>query len=171
MSETMKELLIKQRENTVNKVLGYALLVVAVLALAAAIFVNPFFIIAMILSGVFSFIIYFRRMSVEYEYTYLDEYGREDFVNGEFTVLDNPDYIGGAARVCLKTLAYLNPFAQMEYAKTAIKEVIGFDNDYYYNHKNKVPYMYELYFPLVTLGLMTALTLGGCVFFRKKDLF
>lgn len=106
----------------------------------------------------------------QYEYTYLDEYGRKDFVNGEFTVLDNPKYIGGAARVCLKTLAYLNPFAQMEYAKTAIKDVIGFDNDYYYNHKNKVPYMYELCFPLITLGLMAALTLGGCVFFRKKDL-
>ena len=78
MSETMKELLIKQRDNTLNKVLGYALLVVAVLALAAAIFVNPFFIIAMVLSGVFSFLIYFRRMSVEYEYTYLDKEIRID---------------------------------------------------------------------------------------------
>lgn len=78
MSETMKELLIKQRDNTLNKVLGYALLVVAVLALAAAIFVNPFFIIAFVLSGVFSFIIYFRRMSVEFEYTYLDKEIRID---------------------------------------------------------------------------------------------
>ena len=78
MSETMKELLIKQRDNVVNKVLGYTFLVVAVLALPAAILVSPFFIIALVGGGVASFFVYFRRMSVEYEYTYLDKEIRID---------------------------------------------------------------------------------------------
>ncbi|MBR4413637.1 MAG: hypothetical protein IKS60_08465 [Lachnospiraceae bacterium] len=78
MSETMKELLIKQRDNVVNKVLGYTFLVVAVLALPAAILVSPFFIIAIVGGGIASFLVYFRRMSVEYEYTYLDNEIRID---------------------------------------------------------------------------------------------
>ena len=78
MSETMKELLIKQRDNVLNKVLGYTFLVVAVLALPAAILVSPFFIIGIVAGGVASFFVYFRRMSVEYEYTYLDKEIRID---------------------------------------------------------------------------------------------
>ena len=78
MSETMKELLIKQRDNKTNKILGYAFLVVAVLALPAAILVSPFFIIAIVCGGIASFLVYFRRMSVEYEYTYLDKEIRID---------------------------------------------------------------------------------------------
>ena len=78
MSETMKELLIKQRDSVLNKVLGYTFLVVAVLALPAAILVSPFFIIALVGGGVASFFVYFRRMSVEYEYTYLDKEIRID---------------------------------------------------------------------------------------------
>ena len=67
MSETMKELLIKQRDNKMNKILGYAFLVVAVIALVATILMSPFFIIGIVGSGLASFFIYFRRMSVEYE--------------------------------------------------------------------------------------------------------
>ena len=78
MSETMKELLIKQKENTTNKILGYAFLVVAVIALVATILMSPFFIIGIVGSGLASFFIYFRRMSVEYEYTYLDKEIRVD---------------------------------------------------------------------------------------------
>ena len=78
MSETMKELLIKQRDNMTNKILGYTFLVVAVLALPAAVIVSPFFIILLIAGGLASFFVYFRRMSVEYEYTYLDKEIRVD---------------------------------------------------------------------------------------------
>jgi hypothetical protein len=78
MSETMKELLIKQRDSVLNKVLGYTFLVVAVLALPATILVSPFFIIGIVAGGVASFFVYFRRMSVEYEYTYLDKEIRID---------------------------------------------------------------------------------------------
>ncbi len=78
MSETMKELLIKQRDNKMNKILGYAFLVVAVIALVATILMSPFFIIGIVGSGLASFFIYFRRMSVEYEYTYLDKEIRVD---------------------------------------------------------------------------------------------
>jgi len=59
-------------------VLGYTFLVVAVLALPAAILVSPFFIIAIVGGGIASFLVYFRRMSVEYEYTYLDKEIRID---------------------------------------------------------------------------------------------
>ncbi len=78
MSETMKELLVKQRENVTNKILGYAFLVVAVLGLPGAIIVSPFFIIVTVTAGILSFVIYFRRMSVEYEYTYIDKEIRID---------------------------------------------------------------------------------------------
>ena len=78
MSETMKELLVKQRENVTNKILGYAFLVVAVLGLPGAIIVSPFFIIVTVAAGILSFVIYFRRMSVEYEYTYIDKEIRID---------------------------------------------------------------------------------------------
>ena len=81
MSDTMKELLIKQRENMTNKILGYAFLVVAALALLGAILMRPFFIIfvvIIIVCGILSFVVYFRRMSIEYEYTYLDKEIRID---------------------------------------------------------------------------------------------
>ncbi len=78
MSETMKELLVKQSENVTNKILGYAFLVVAVLGLPGAIIVSPFFIIVTVAAGILSFVIYFRRMSVEYEYTYIDKEIRID---------------------------------------------------------------------------------------------
>ena len=78
MSETMKELLVKQSENVTNKILGYAFLVVAVLGLPGAIIVSPFFIIVTGAAGILSFVIYFRRMSVEYEYTYIDKEIRID---------------------------------------------------------------------------------------------
>ncbi|MBO4310656.1 MAG: hypothetical protein J5856_06270 [Lachnospiraceae bacterium] len=78
MSETMKELLVKQSENVTNKILGYAFLVVAVLGLPGAIIVSPFFIIVSVVAGILSFVIYFRRMSVEYEYTYIDKEIRID---------------------------------------------------------------------------------------------
>ena len=78
MSESMKELLIKQHDNIMNKILGYALLVAAVLSLACAILLSPFFIIVVIAAGLGSFFVYFRRMSVEYEYTYLDKEIRVD---------------------------------------------------------------------------------------------
>ena len=78
MSDTMKELLIKQPDNKTNKVLGYSFLVVAFLLLVGAVIVSPFFIIGTIGLGIGSFLVYFRRMSVEYEYTYLDKEIRVD---------------------------------------------------------------------------------------------
>ena len=78
MSETMKELLIKQQDNKTNKILGYAFLVAAVLSLPCAILVSPFFIISIVAGALGSFLIYFRRMSVEFEYTYIDKEIRID---------------------------------------------------------------------------------------------
>lgn len=78
MSETMKELLIQQKENMTNKVLGYAFLVLAFFCIAAGIFASPIFLLGVIIFPILSFVIYFRRMSVEYEYTYLDKEIRID---------------------------------------------------------------------------------------------
>lgn len=78
MSDTMKELLVKQRDNVTNKVLGYALLGLAVIGLFATIFVSPVFIIILVGAPLLAYFIYFRRMSVEYEYTYLDKEIRID---------------------------------------------------------------------------------------------
>lgn len=79
MSETMKELLIKQKENITNKVLGYALLAIALMCLGAVIFLqNPVFLIAVVLCPIISYFVYFKKMSVEYEYVYLDKELRVD---------------------------------------------------------------------------------------------
>ena len=78
MSDTMKELLVKQRDNVANKVVGYALLILAGFMLVAAIFVSHIFIIGIIVCVAFSFFLYFRKMSVEFEYTYLDKEIRID---------------------------------------------------------------------------------------------
>lgn len=78
MSDTMKELLIKQVDSLTNKILGYALLVIAAGSLLATIFVNPFFVAGVVVCPIISYVVYFRRMSVEYEYTYLDKEIRVD---------------------------------------------------------------------------------------------
>lgn len=78
MSDSMKELLIKQQDSMKNKVLGYACVVLAVVSLLCTVLVSPFFIAAVIGFPIASYVIYFRRMSVEYEYTYLDKEIRVD---------------------------------------------------------------------------------------------
>lgn len=78
MSDTMKELLIKQVDSLKNKILGYALLVIAAGMLLATVFVSPFFVAGVIICPILSYVIYFRRMSIEYEYTYLDKEIRVD---------------------------------------------------------------------------------------------
>lgn len=78
MSESMKELLIKQEENKKNKILGYACVVLAVISLLCTVLVSPFFIAAVIAFPIASYVVYFRRMSIEYEYTYLDKEIRID---------------------------------------------------------------------------------------------
>lgn len=78
MSDTMKELLIKQQENMTNKIVGYALLVLAAGMLLGTIFVNPFLLAGVVVCPIISYVVYFRKMSVEYEYTYLDKEIRVD---------------------------------------------------------------------------------------------
>lgn len=78
MSDTMKELLIKQTENVKNKVVGYACVALAVVSLLGTILASPLFLIGVVAFPIVSYFIYFRRMSVEYEYTYLDKEIRVD---------------------------------------------------------------------------------------------
>ena len=107
----------------------------------------------------------------KYEYIYVDEYDCIDNEFGHIKQIDNRHYVGGARRTIYKTLAFMNPISQMNYTEVATKEVIDFDNDYYYLSKNKNPMINELIFPLVTLGMMAVLTAGVYIYYRKKDLF
>lgn len=78
MSDTMKELLVKQQDSVKNKVIGYTCVALAVISLLCTFLVSPFFIAAVIAFPIVSYFMYFRRMSVEYEYTYLDKEIRID---------------------------------------------------------------------------------------------
>ncbi len=78
MSDTMKELLVRQTDNVKNKVVGYACVALAVVSLLGTVLASPLFFIGVVAFPIISFFIYFRRMSVEYEYTYLDKEIRVD---------------------------------------------------------------------------------------------
>lgn len=78
MSETMKELLVAQQENQKNKIVGYASVALAFVSLISVVFVSPLFLIAVVGFPLLAFFVYFRRMTIEYEYTYLDKEIRID---------------------------------------------------------------------------------------------
>ena len=108
---------------------------------------------------------------IKYKYVYVEEPVETYIENGHIKLVDNRLYVDGVHRGFCKVLAYMNPISQMNYSQRAVKYRRGFDFDYYDDSMNE-DYMLigELFFPLTSLGMMTALTLGGCVFFRKKDL-
>ncbi len=83
MSEAYKELLIKQKESMKDKVIGYAMIALALLCIAAAVFVTPLFLAGTVLFGVLSYVLYFSKMQVEYEYTYMDKELRIDRICNE----------------------------------------------------------------------------------------
>ncbi len=78
MTDTYQELLIGQKPNQMNKILGFTLVGLAVLSVISALFVSPFFLIGTIVCGILSFVVYFRRIVVEFEYTYMDKELRVD---------------------------------------------------------------------------------------------
>jgi hypothetical protein len=108
---------------------------------------------------------------IKYKYVYVEEPVETYIENGHIKLVDNRLYVDGVHRGFCKVLAYMNPISQMNYSQRAVKDRRGFDFDYYDDSMNE-DYMLigELFFPLTSLGMMAALTLGGCVFFRKKDL-
>ena len=83
MSVAFKELLIKQRENRKDKMLGTAMVVAAVLSLVSGLILHPLFLLGAIAFGILSYVVYFRKMKVEYEYTYMDKELRIDRIYNE----------------------------------------------------------------------------------------
>lgn len=83
MSVAFKELLIKQRENKKDKMLGTAMVVAAVLSLVSGLILHPLFLLGAVAFGVLSYVVYFRKMKVEYEYTYMDKELRIDRICNE----------------------------------------------------------------------------------------
>lgn len=83
MSEAFKELLIKQKENKKDKLLGTVMVVAAVISLVSALLLHPLFLLGAVAFGVLSYVVYFRKMRVEYEYTYMDRELRIDRIYNE----------------------------------------------------------------------------------------
>ena len=83
MSEAFKELLIKQRENKKDKLLGIAMVVAAVISLLSSLLIHFLFLFGAIAFGILSYVVYFRKMRVEYEYTYMDRELRIDSIYNE----------------------------------------------------------------------------------------
>ncbi len=83
MSEAIKELLIKQRENKSAKLLAMTMITAAVISLISGLFIHPLFLIGAVAFGILSYVVYFRKMKVEYEYTYMDRELRIDRIYNE----------------------------------------------------------------------------------------
>ena len=93
MSEAYRELLIKQGENKKDKFLGIAMVVAACVSLLSGLLLNFLFLLGTVAFGILSYLMYFRRMQVEYEYTYMDKELRIDRIYNQakrkkITVLD-----------------------------------------------------------------------------------
>ena len=79
MSEAYKELLIKQKESMKDKIIGYVMVVLALFCIGATVlFATPLCLIGTVVFGILSYVFYFSRMQVEYEYTYMDKELRID---------------------------------------------------------------------------------------------
>ncbi len=83
MSEAFKELLIKQQESGKDKFLGIIMIVAAVISVASGLLMHPLFLLGAVAFGILSYVVYFRKMKVEYEYTYMDRELRIDRIYNE----------------------------------------------------------------------------------------
>ncbi len=83
MSEAFKELLIKQKENKKDKLLGTVMVVAAVISAVSGLLMHPLFFLGAVAFGILSYVVYFRKMKVEYEYTYMDRELRIDRIYNE----------------------------------------------------------------------------------------
>lgn len=73
MTDSFKEFLIEQTQSATNKILAILCIIAAVGALGAMLVFHWAFFILAIALGFLSYFIYFRRMTVEYEYNYMDK--------------------------------------------------------------------------------------------------
>ena len=77
MAEAYRELLILRKENIRDKDLGITMVVLAAVSAIGAFF-NLFSLIGIPVFGILSYVLYFRKMTVEYEYVYMDKELRID---------------------------------------------------------------------------------------------
>ena len=75
--------MIKQKENKKDKLLGTVMVVAAVISAASGLLMHPLFFLGAVAFGVLSYVVYFRKMKVEYEYTYMDRELRIDRIYNE----------------------------------------------------------------------------------------
>lgn len=73
MGESFKELLICQQQSFKDRALGYAMILLTAISIIAVFFVGPLSLLGTIIFGILSYVFYFSRMSVEYEYSYMDK--------------------------------------------------------------------------------------------------
>lgn len=73
MTDSFKEFLIEQTQTATNKVLAILCIALGVVALGGMFFVHWVFLIVAAALGLVSYLIYFRKMTVEYEYNYMDK--------------------------------------------------------------------------------------------------
>ncbi|MBQ2580025.1 MAG: hypothetical protein II574_00190 [Ruminococcus sp.] len=87
------------------------------------------------------------------------------------TVTPNPDYPTGVKRAVLKTFAYADPYSQLVYSRMVLSEqgYINMLTDP--DDINRIVYYEYWCFPLVTTGVISAVSILGYVFYRKKDLY
>lgn len=83
MSEAYKELLIKQTENKKDKLMGIVMIVAAAISILSGLVLNLLFFLGAVAFGILSYVVYFRKMKVEYEYTYMDRELRIDRIYNE----------------------------------------------------------------------------------------
>ncbi len=78
MTNSYQELLIKQESNNLNRFLGFGMIGLSILSVVSAIFIHWLFLIGAVLCAILSYVVYFRRRTVEFAFTYLDKELRVD---------------------------------------------------------------------------------------------
>lgn len=79
MTNSYQELLIKQKSNSMNRFLGIGMIVLSILSvISAVVLFRWYFLIGAVLCAILSYVLYFRRKTVEFAYTYLDKELRVD---------------------------------------------------------------------------------------------
>ncbi|MCQ2518706.1 MAG: DUF6106 family protein [Lachnospiraceae bacterium] len=73
MSEAIKELLICQKQSFMDRLPGYAMVALTLISVPVTFIFGPLVLVATIVFGILSYVLFFRRMTVEYEYTYMDK--------------------------------------------------------------------------------------------------
>lgn len=109
---------------------------------------------------------------------------RDDFTDEELELLKNRDYVGGLPRAFLIALAYTHPYVQADtifWFMLVVEDggdpmlLAYFDPDMFPYDQVREDFDYMVYktywlIPLSSLGVITIISIGCCLVFRRKDL-